>query len=112
MLTPSQVLALLERNDKWYLGGGRASVYAPAFPRWLDTPGFWDEAYFADIRLDRLYCLLALDDNARPLALRRALRRWTPDRLLQIYTIEGHDWLPCAFRKSASSRLVTPWPAA
>lgn len=93
MLTPSQVIALLERNDKWSLGGGRASVYAPVFPRWLDTPGFWDEAYFADIRLDRLYCLLALDDNARPLTLRRALRRWTPDRLLHIYTVEGHPAL-------------------
>ncbi len=93
MLTPAQALALLERNDKWSLGGGGASVYAPAFPRWLDTPGFWDEAYFADIRLDRLYCLLALDDNARPLILRRALRRWTPDRLLHIYTVEGQPTL-------------------
>ena len=93
MPTPANVLALLERTDKWYLGGGRATLYAPAFPRFLDTPGFWDEAYFADIRLERLFCLLVLDERARPLTLRRALRRWTPDRLLTIYTVEGHPTL-------------------
>ncbi len=103
MLTPAQALALLERNDKWSLGGGGASVYAPAFPRWLDTPGFWDETYFADIRLDRLYCLLALDDKARPLTLRRALRRWTPDRLLHIYTVEGQPAL-----RVQEERVITP----
>lgn len=82
-------LALLERTDKWFLGGGKAALYAPAFPKHLDTPGFWDEAYFADIRLERLYCLLLLDESGKPLPLRCALRRWTPDRLTLLYTVEG-----------------------
>ena len=86
MLDP---FTLLERTDKWYLGNGRTTLFAPAFPQHLDTPGFWDEAYFADIRLERLFCLLLLDEAARPLVLRRATRRWTPARLTQIYTVEG-----------------------
>src|SRR2546428_407179 len=81
--------SLLERSDKWYLGGGRAAMFAPAFPRFLDTPGFWDEAYFAAIRIERLFCLLFLDGNARPLPPRPAPRRWTPGRLAQIYPVEG-----------------------
>ena len=85
--------SLLERTDKWFLGGGKAALYAPAFPKHLDTPGFWDEAYFADIRLERLYCLLLLDESGKPLPLRCALRRWTPDRLTLLYTVEGRSGL-------------------
>src|SRR5690349_1698620 len=57
MPTRLNPFTLLERTDKWYLGGGKAAMYAPVFPKYLDTPGFWDEAYFADIRLERLFCL-------------------------------------------------------
>ncbi|HZO92102.1 MAG TPA: trehalase family glycosidase [Chthonomonadaceae bacterium] len=103
MRTRLDPLALLERPDKWYLGGGKAAMYAPAFPKYLDTPGFWDEAYFADIRLERLFCVLALDESARPLTLRCAVRRWTPDRLTQIYTVEGLPGL-----RLQEERVVTP----
>src|SRR5579871_1431011 len=103
MQTRLDPFSLLERSDKWYLGGGKAAMFAPAFPRFLDTPGFWDEAYFADIRLERLFCLLLLDENARPLTLRRAVRRWTPDRLTQIYTVEG-----VATLRVQEERIVTP----
>lgn len=96
-------LALLERADKWFLGGGKAALYAPAFPKHLDTPGFWDEAYFADIRLERLYCLLLLDENGKPLPLRCALRRWTPDRLTLLYTVEGRSGL-----RVQEERVLTP----
>ena len=96
-------LSLLERTDKWFLGGGKAALYAPAFPKHLDTPGFWDEAYFADIRLERLYCLLLLDESGKPLTLRCALRRWTPDRLTLLYTVEGHSGL-----RVQEERVLTP----
>lgn len=94
---------LLERTDKWYLAGGRATLYAPLFPAHLDTPGFWDEVYFADIRLERLFCLLLLDLQGRPLTLRRALRRWTPDRLLTLFTVEGVPAL-----RVQEERVITP----
>src|SRR5205823_8829400 len=103
MRTRLDPFALLERPDKWYLGGGRAAVFAPAFPKHLDVPGFWDEAYFADIRLERLFCILALDEKARPLTLHPAVRRWAPDRLLTLYTIDG-----CPQLRLQEERVVTP----
>ncbi len=94
---------LLERNDKWFLGGGRAVQYAPPFPKYSDTLGFWDEAYFADIRLERLFCVLVMNEQGRPLTLHRATRRWTPDKLTQLYTIEGLPYL-----QIQEERAVTP----
>src|SRR6476659_6241887 len=100
-------LEYLEREDKWYLGGGSGAMFAPAFPRWLDRFGFWDEAYFADVRLERLFTVLVLGENERPLALRRDVRRWTPDALTQTYVtpdglriredkvVTQHDTLGC-----------------
>jgi hypothetical protein len=72
----------LLRKDKWFLGGGKGAIYAPTFPRWLLNPGFWDECYFADIRLDRLFCILALDDRDRPVQWHSELQDWRPDRLM------------------------------
>src|SRR5207248_2812084 len=107
MATRLDPLEYLERDDKWYLGGGRGAMFAPAFPRWLDRFGFWDEAYFADVRLERLYTVLVLAEDERPLALRREQRRWTPDALTQTYVtpdglriredkvVTQHDTLAC-----------------
>src|SRR5438105_10228444 len=86
MSTRLDPLEYLEREDKWYLGGGRAAMFAPAFPRHLDSFGFWDEAYFADVRLERLFTVLVLGEDERPLNLRRESRRWTPDALTQAHT--------------------------
>ena len=94
---------ILERTDKWYLGNGNATLYAPAFPKFADTPGFWDEVYFADIRLERLFCILVLNEKGRPLNLKRAIRRWTPDRLLHIYTVEGIPTI-----QIQEERVITP----
>ena len=49
------------------------------------------------------FCALFLDERARPVNLRRALRRWTPDRLLTIYTVEG-----CPALRIQEERVVTP----
>jgi hypothetical protein len=86
MSTRLDPLEYLERNDKWYLGGGRGAMFAPAFPRWLDRFGFWDETYFVDVRLERLFTVMVLGEDERPLPLRREGRRWTPDALTQTST--------------------------
>ena len=70
MATRLDPLEYLERSDKWYLGGGRGGIFAPVFPRWLDSFGFWDEAYYVDVRLDRLFTILVLDEKERPISLR------------------------------------------
>jgi hypothetical protein len=85
MATELDPLEYLERSDKWYLGGGKGAVYAPAFPRFLSSVGFWDEAYFADVRLDRLYTVLILDEDGRPIRLTQDGTRWTPDALTQTH---------------------------
>jgi len=86
MATRLDPLEYLERSDKWFLGGGRGAMFAPAFPRFLDSFGFWDEAYFVDVRLDRLFTVLVLDEEGRPVEIRRERRRWTPDALTQTHT--------------------------
>ena len=43
MSTRLDPLEYLEREDKWYLGGGRAAMFAPVYPRWLDRFGFWED---------------------------------------------------------------------
>ncbi len=73
-------LSRLGRKDKWFLGGGGGAVSAPPFPRWLLTPGFWDECHFADIRIDRLFALLVFRDG-KPLRFSSYLKGWRPDRL-------------------------------
>ncbi|MBS1706473.1 MAG: hypothetical protein JST40_11400 [Armatimonadetes bacterium] len=62
MLDP---LALLQRSDKWFLAGGKGALYAPPFPQHLLSPGFWDECFFADIRLEHLFTVLFLDRRGR-----------------------------------------------
>lgn len=94
-------LEYLERSDKWYLGGGRGACYAPAFPRFLDSFGFWDEAHFADVRLERLFTVLVVDEEERPLELRRDRARWTPDALTQIHVTR--DGL-----RLREDRVITP----
>ncbi|MEP6757011.1 MAG: trehalase family glycosidase [Chthonomonadales bacterium] len=86
MATRLDPLEYLERSDKWYLGGGRGAMFAPAFPRNLDSFGFWDESYFVDIRLERLFTVLMLGEDERPLTIKRDGRRWTPDALTQTHS--------------------------
>ncbi len=75
-------LSLLEREDKWFLGGGKGAIYAPPFPRWLEKPGFWDECFYADIRLTHLYTVLFCDFGAQPVEMRGEVVSWRPDRLI------------------------------
>lgn len=72
----------LERADKWALGGGTGALYAPPFPRDLAVPGFWDECFFADVRLSRLFCVLLTDGAGRPCRFAGKVISWRPDQLV------------------------------
>ena len=74
------VLARLTRRDKWALGGGKGALCAPPFPRWLTTPGFWDECYLADLRIPRLFTILFIKDG-RPVRTNGTVLDWNPSRL-------------------------------
>lgn len=86
-------LTYLERQDKWYLGGGRATCFAPPFPLHLDALGFWDEAHFCEVPLPRLFTCFVVGPTGTPLRLRRLSRSWRPDRLRQTFECEGDPTL-------------------
>ncbi|HWA84423.1 MAG TPA: hypothetical protein VG820_13360, partial [Fimbriimonadaceae bacterium] len=75
----------LSRKDKWFLGGGKGAIWAPPFPRYLDSFGYWDESYLADVRLQHLFTIIALDSRARPVRFRSEIESWRPDRLILIH---------------------------
>jgi hypothetical protein len=75
----------LARDDKWQLGAGDGTLFAPAFPRWLDVPGFWDSATVIRRSVAPLFTITALDDDGREIAVRVTARRWTPAELTLQY---------------------------
>lgn len=79
------ILHLLSREEKWYLGGGNRLVWAPPFPLHLDTPGYWDEAHYYNYELKPLYTWTLFDENGREIRLRFLRRRWDPSCLAQEY---------------------------
>lgn len=86
MLDP---LELLERPDKWFLGGAPGLVFAPSAPLWLERPGFWDAAHYLHFPLEPVFTYALLDEALRPLHLRAEGRSWRPDRLVQDYSAPG-----------------------
>ena len=82
-------LELLARDDKWYLSAGEGLVWAPPFPEWLASPGFWDEAHLFEYPLKPLFTVSFVDDAGRELALAPLDRRWTPAALDVPYRAAG-----------------------
>ena len=58
----------MNQKKKIALSGGGYCLYAPRFPRFLDTPGFADEVLLANASLPSLYALSFLE-RGRPLTL-------------------------------------------
>jgi hypothetical protein len=85
-------LQLLERPDKFYLGSGHGIIWAPRFPRWLDRPGFWDEADIYHYQLAPVFTVTLLSQDGEPpgrqLAARQIGRRWTPAELISTYELD------------------------
>ncbi len=86
-----QVLNYLSREDKWFLGGGKAVVWAPEFPTWLEKPGFWDHACYLDYRVGPLFTLAIVDAQGRELAFPSFATTglWQVDHINQIYVSLG-----------------------
>ena len=82
----TDTLQLLARPDKWYLGAGDGLVWAPPFPRWLETPGFWDEAHLFQYAVAPGFTVSFIVDG-EPLAVHCRSRRWTPATLTLQHTI-------------------------
>ena len=77
----------LARDDKWQLGAGDGGRFAPPLPRWLDVPGFWDEATVDGTAIAPLFTVTVLDDDGRERVARVTARRWTPAELTVQYRL-------------------------
>ncbi len=74
-------LALLARDDKWFLGGAPGLLYAPPTPAWEQVPGLWDEAHFLHFVVQPVFAIALLDEAGEALVLRPAdgaWRTWQP----------------------------------
>lgn len=75
------VLKLLSRSDKWYLGGANRLLWAPTFPLYLDSPGFWDEAHYYNFELKPLFTWTVLDSEGSEIPLTCTGKSWNPSEL-------------------------------
>jgi len=82
-----EVFDLLERPDKWFLGGGRAVLWAPSFPRYLATPGFWDPGTYYHLRVGPLFAVTILAETGRPLEPKLTSQRWRVSHLVSAYEL-------------------------
>ena len=84
MLDPIEHLA---RDDKWYLGAGDGTLFAPTYPVWLDTPGYWDEGTVYQYAFAPLFTVTVLDADGQEIPARATSRRWTPADLTVTYKL-------------------------
>lgn len=83
----SDPLALLARADKWSLSATDGVAFAPPFPKWLDSPGFWDEASLHHYSFAPLFTVTALDGDGHEIAMRPVARIWSPAELTVDYRL-------------------------
>ena len=81
------ILKLLERDDKWYLGGGDSLVFTPLFPQWLHIPGLWDESHFYNIPLKPLYTISFLSKDGKELKPKLIKTKWDPSKLIRRFAL-------------------------
>jgi hypothetical protein len=99
----NQVLGYLSRSDKWYLGGGKAVIWAPEFPLFLDKPGFWDHACYLDYRVGPVFTLAFLDNRGHEIEPLLLERFWQPDHAAQLYRDKSRDLV------ISERRALLPW---
>ena len=99
----NQVLGYLARNDKWYLGGGKAVIWCPEFPLFVDKPGFWDHACYLDYRVGPIFTLAILDSRGREVEPLLLERFWQPDHTSHLYRDKSHDLV------ISERRALLPW---
>ncbi|MCD4818534.1 MAG: hypothetical protein K8S23_07560 [Candidatus Cloacimonetes bacterium] len=81
------ILKLLERDDKWYIGGGDSLIFTPLFPQWLHIPGLWDEAHFYNIPIKPLFTISFLSKNGKKLKPKLIDTKWNPSKLTRKFAL-------------------------
>jgi hypothetical protein len=86
---PLDPLALLERDDKWFLGGAPGLLYAPPTPVWDHATGFWDEAHFLHYLVQPVFTVTLIDEAGAAVALRAGTRTWRPHARVKRFEAPG-----------------------
>ena len=108
--TIEQRIEALARDDKWFLSSGDGILWAPAFPVWLDRPGFWDEAHVYYHPFAPLFSVGLVGADGREVPLKQTDRRWRPDRLVCRYEA-GDGVLVETKWVEPGGRFVSSWHA-
>ena len=82
-------LRSLERPDKHFLGTGEGVLYAPPFPLFQDSAGFWDVFHYHLHAFSPGFTWTLLDERGLPLRLERKRREWTPARIRTTFQTGG-----------------------
>jgi len=90
-LSPFDPLELLRRDDKWFMGGAPALLYAPPTPAWEHVPGLWDEAHFLHYIVQPVFTFALIDEQGRALELRAGERSWQPHGRSKRFSGAGID---------------------
>ncbi len=85
---PEHPLDGLRRSDKYQLGGGEGLLFAPAHPRWLERPGFWDGIQLFQHVIRPAFTIAIVRGDGRELRLDQTARSWTPAELDSTYIAE------------------------
>ncbi len=85
----AEILELLRREDKHYLGAGDGVLFDATQPLWLDHPGFWDAAHFYLHALQPGFTVSFLRSDGGERLLRLESRSWTPAALAARYVADG-----------------------
>jgi hypothetical protein len=86
---PLDPLALLERDDKWFLGGAPGLLYAPPTPVWDLATGFWDEAHFLHYLVQPVFTVTLIDEADAAVPLRAGTRTWRPHARVKRFEAPG-----------------------
>jgi len=84
-------LKLLHRTDKWYLGGGNRLQWAPSFPQYLDSPGYWDPASYYNSEIGPLFTWTIVNDQGVEIPAKCGKREWSPDALRLKFQCSGDE---------------------
>ncbi len=107
--TPDQRLEALARPDKWYLSPGDGILWAPAFPAWLDAPGFWDEAHVYYHPFAPLFSVALVSPDGRDVPLALQDRKWRPDRLVSRFALPSGAVLTETKHALPGGRFRSSW---
>jgi hypothetical protein len=84
----SKFLAGIIRSDKFQLSGGRL-MFAPRYPCWLESPGWWDELYWHDEELQPVFGWTILE-SGRETHLSFQSRKWQPGHCSKVFIHNSH----------------------